>query len=255
MSSGSTAAAGFEFGAGYEERIPLILVLDTSGSMARPAELPRIEQLVDTVEHVLEEMRAEPALAARVDVAVVSFGSTVAVRTDLLAEGGHSAEPFVPVGRVRMPKLAAAGHSPMLPAVSRALEIGARRRTELAGRGVPCLRPVIWLITDGAPTDEGGELLGEAECALTAADVRAAEDAGNCLFFAIGVADADRELLRTIAPGGTYMVGGLNYPEILQLITTSSQQSRSVLSADEVKDAVRERHDRGERIRRLEQSQ
>jgi uncharacterized protein YegL len=254
VSAGWSAAAAMEFGAGYDERIPLILVLDTSGSMARPEDRPRIGQLVETVEQVLGTMRQEAALAARVDVAVVTFGPAVRVRTDLWADRGPG-PTFVPVARVRMPQLEAAGGSPMLAAVERALRIGAQRRTELGAEGVPCLRPVVWLITDGAPTDELGTLQDEAECAGVAAAVRAAEDAGNCLFFAIGVADADRALLEMLAPRSTYPVDGLDYPQILQLITTSSQQARSTLSADEVKDDVRALYERAERIRRLEATQ
>lgn len=239
------------FGSGYEERIPLILVLDCSASMGRPESRPRIGQLVETVTRLLGVMREEPALRARVDVAVVTFGTTAQVRTDLCRDQ-LSGSAFVPVAAVRMPELVAGGHSAMLAAVLKALDIGADRRTELAGEGVPCLRPVIWLITDGAPTDTDGVLQGEAECEHVAAVLRAAEDAGTCLFFAIGVADADRDLLAVLAPRATYFVDSLDYPEILQLITTSSQEVRSTWTAEETMDRVRELADRAKTIRRLE---
>lgn len=239
------------YGSGYEERIPLILVLDCSASMGRPESRPRIGQLVGTVASLLRTMREEPALRSRVDVAVVTFGSTVQVRTDLRPDQ-PSGGAFVPVYAVRMPELVAGGHSAMLPAVLKALEIGRERGTQLAGEGVPCLRPVIWLITDGAPTDADGALQDEAQCAHVAATIRAAEDARNCLFFAIGVADADQDLLRVLAPRATYFVDSLDYPEILHLITTSSQEVRSTWTAEETHDRVRELADRASRIRRLE---
>src|SRR5438270_705076 len=52
-------------GQGYDERIPLVLVLDTSQSMARPPEAPRITALNRALTDWLRDTRKEPRLSRR----------------------------------------------------------------------------------------------------------------------------------------------------------------------------------------------
>ncbi|GAA1961241.1 hypothetical protein [Catenulispora subtropica] len=223
---------------GYQERIPLVLVLDTSASMGRPAGRPRIDQLGAALAELLAGLHRNPAHAARVDVAMVRFSSRV---EDL--DGG-----FRPVGEVRVPPLAAGGHSVMLPAIRHALELGAAYRSGQLHRHVPCRPPVVCLITDGAPTDEDGAPQDHRGCAAAATALRAAAARGS-RFVAVGVGGADMGLLATLAPAAHYEVDDFDIGRVVEIITASVETS----GAGGDPDADYERIRRLQEIRRLEQ--
>ncbi|MEZ0107702.1 uncharacterized protein YegL [Catenulispora sp. EB89] len=195
---------------GYHERIPLVLVLDTSASMGRPADAPRIVQLKDALSRLLAGLRADPAHSARVDVAFILFASSI-------QEPGGG---FRPVADVVVPPLTAGGHSVMLPAIWRALRLGEDHRSALVSANVLCRHPVVCLITDGAPTDGNGELQTERDCALVAKELRVAEANGS-RFVAVGVGGADLDLLATLAPKSHFAVGDFDIGRVVDIITAS----------------------------------
>ncbi len=104
-----------------ENRCPVILVLDNSGSMGGAP----IQQLNDGLQVFRDELFADSLASKRVEVAIVSFGPVV-VQTDVT-----TVETFFP------PTLSTAHDTPMGAAVEKAIELLAERK--LADR---CIRGV-----------------------------------------------------------------------------------------------------------------
>jgi uncharacterized protein YegL len=233
-------------GEGFDERIPLVLVLDTSESMARPNGSPRIAELNAALGEWLRDARTKPSLRGSVEVAFVTFGSVVQVLDPATGEPAaeQSADTaFALVDNVRQPDLRTGGLTLLLPAIELALDLAVRRVRLLASRGVPARRPRIWLVTDGAPSTVTGE--------------RAAEHPDTpgegCLFYVIGVGNADRDTLEVLAPDSTMMLGSVRFSDILALVSNSTD---SASSGDEPEQAYRETRDNAamiERFRSLEE--
>ncbi|MEV5311211.1 hypothetical protein [Streptomyces sp. NPDC052610] len=240
----------FGFAQGYDERQPVVLILDTSASMGRPAGNPRIDELNDALTGWFDGVRAEPRLRARVEVCLMTFDSRVRV-LDPVRERLVPVEEvppdrlFVPVDRMRPPRLEASGLTRMTDAVETALDLARNRHQALQARHVQVRRPFLWVLTDGAPSDREGRRMDPAALAGTAEKVRRGEERGECVFQAIGVRGADLELLRVLAPKAALMLEGLDFGQILDLLFQSSDRIGAVQAADEihcrVADLARER--------------
>lgn len=247
-------------GQGFDERVPVVLVLDTSESMARPPQAPRIAELNSALSEWLNDARGRPGLRSRVEVAIITFGSDVRV-LDLTA--GTSGDPgaasaFVLIGEVTMPRLRTGGVTMMLPAVSAALDLALARRRLLTDQGVLSRRPLIWLLTDGAASDADGNRLAPDDLAGTAGLLRAAEQPSRpddgCLFYAIGVGEADRAMLEVLAPASTLMLGSVRFRDILDVVFRSSDTVRSSDQPGEAYRLAGEHAALAEGLRSLEES-
>ena len=157
-----------------EPRVPCVLLLDTSGSMAGPA----IDELNAGLSTYKASLLADNLAAMRVDVAIVTFGG----RVNLIVDFATAAD-FQP------PVLAPGGETPMGAAINRAVDMVQERKKVYRSNGIGFYRPWIFLITDGTPTDEW----------RNAADRVKQGEAGKAFsFFAVGVDGADFEALRQI---------------------------------------------------------
>ena len=169
-------AIGFpEFVDNPENRCPVLLLLDTSGSMAGPA----IEELNRGIASFKEDVLKDSQASLSVDLAVVTFGGTV-----------KKIQDFVTVDEFTPPLLKPNGYTPMGEAIEYALDLIEDRKVAYKNHGIQYYRPWIFMITDGAPTD-----------AWTSASQRLlqAENERRLLFFAVGVQGADMDKLRQIA--------------------------------------------------------
>jgi uncharacterized protein YegL len=247
-------------GDGLSERIPIILVLDTSDSMGRPEGAPRIGELNAALREWLAGPAADPALRDRVEVAIITFNSEVQVLE--LASPGESASltdsAFALAGDVAVPVLCASGLTLMLPAIETAVQLATRRTRELAARGVTSRRPVVWLVTDGAPCDEQGAPIPASQVAAMARRLRAAEngspDDPGCLFYAVGVGGADMATLRELAPaeGSHRMLRDFSYRDILQTAMVSAVRQGAEVATDEYR-RTQAMIDFAQRVRDLEE--
>lgn len=237
-------------GRGYDDRVPLILVLDTSASMGNPAGAPRIEQLNAALRDWIAGAEDDPALRDRLEIAIVTFDSQVSVREWPGAGGARSPGPFRMPGGLTPPVLRAAGVTLMLPAIEVALGLARQRARELHDAGIPGLRPQVWLVTDGAPSDSRGEKASADDLAAAARGIRAAEQPGDdsrgCLFHAVGVGGADRATLRVLAPLSNHMLSEFHFREILRL---ASQSAGSVRSSATPEQAYAQVHENADRMR------
>jgi uncharacterized protein YegL len=190
-----------DFAENPEPRLPCVLLLDVSGSMAGEP----IAELNAGVTTYKDELSADSLASKRVEAAVVTFGGVVQTVCDFT-----TAEGFNP------PALAASGNTPMGGAIREAVEMLRRRKDAYRANGISYYRPWIFLITDGGPTDEwqsAAELVkqGEASKAFS--------------FFAVGVAGANMDVLRQICVRAPLSLKGLRFRDLFVWL---SQSQRSV---------------------------
>lgn len=183
-----------------EQRCPCVLLLDTSGSMAG---LP-IQELNQALKAFQEELAADTLGRKRVELALVTFGP-VKLQTDFVV-----AENFLP------PDLTASGDTPMGAAIELAIELVARRKEVIRQHLGPtmCLRPWIFLITDGGPTDPWQN---------AAASVHAGDNDERKAFsfFAVGVQGAKMEILSQISRRPPVLLDGLRFRDMFVWLSSS----------------------------------
>jgi uncharacterized protein YegL len=187
-----------------EPRCPCILLLDRSGSMGgRP-----IDELNAVLPLFKQEVATDDLAAKRVEVAVVAFGGTVEVLSDFA-----TVDTFVP------PVLVASGETPMGQAINTALDLLDSRKGLYRTNGILYYRPWIFMITDGAPTDEWQ---------AAAQRIKEYEANQKVAFFPVGVFDADMALLKQVSVRPPLYAQGYRFKEMFMWLTqTLSQVSKS----------------------------
>ena len=189
-----------EFVENAEPRCPCLLLLDTSTSMhGRP-----IAELNDGLQIFRSELAADAMATQRVEIGVVTFGP---VR---IQGGFQTADLFSP------PVLEANGDTPLGAAIEQGLEMLEARKRAYREAGVSYYRPWVFLITDGAPTDNWRN---------AAARVREGDSAGRKAFsfFAVGVEGADmRTLTQICSPDRPPLkLKGLSFRELFTWLSSS----------------------------------
>ena len=128
-----------DFAVNPEPRLPCVLLLDVSASMSGKP----IGELNEGLQTYRNELLADPLAAKRVEAAVVTFGGAVRTLCDFT-----TAEAFT------APHLSADGDTPLGAAVLHGLAMIQQRKQAYRSNGIPYFRPWVFLITDGAPTDD-----------------------------------------------------------------------------------------------------
>ena len=225
---------------GAKSRLLVALVVDNSSSMTAQG---AIEQLNDALAKWRDELNGDSNLRRIGEILLVSFGSGGTTVVDPSGQGRSPlANPFVPISDFNPPPLAASGYSPMVPAIKHALELVDRRRQDLHRTGIAmAYRPLVYLLTDGAPSDDEGR--PSDRWRDLAPELRRQEADQRLLFFAFGVRGADVEVLEGLAPDGHYLVDSNNFSLVLEAVRRSINRvisSGRNAPADQVHSAVRE---------------
>ncbi len=192
-----------------EPRCPCVLVLDTSASMSGDA----IEALTRGVWQFTKELSADALASRRVEVAIVTFGSSVQLATD-----------FTSPKSMGPTRLSADGATPMGEAVVRAYSVLQSRKEEYQRAGLSYFRPWMFLLTDGAPTDFNTKHWQEAVRL-----VHEGEANKRLLFFGVAVNDADQSVLDTLCPPKrpSLKLSGLQFGKLFSWLTASLKAASS----------------------------
>lgn len=186
-----------EFAANPEPRCACVLLLDTSASMSGA----RISELQEGLAVLKAELNQDLLARKRVELAVVTFGGSVR----LLSE-------FATVDQFEPPILHADGLTPLGAAVTTGLELVRTRKRVYRQNGIACYRPWVFLLTDGEPSDVWQP---------AAAAVRHAETGREAAFFAVGVGEANLDLLGQLSVRQPLLLRGLQFRQMFQWLSTS----------------------------------
>ena len=157
-----------------EDRLACVLLLDVSQSMSGSP----ITQLNEGVRAYKSALATDSLALKRVEIAIVSFGGSVRTVCEFT-----SAADFQP------PTLHADGNTPMGAAINQSIDMVEDRKNVYRSNGLAYFRPWIFMITDGAPTDEWES---------AAHRIKEGEAGKKFVFFAVGVEGADFDILKQI---------------------------------------------------------
>ena len=157
-----------------EPHLACILLLDTSGSMSGDP----INSLNRAINDFKQKTSMDELAQKRVDIAIIQFDDHASVVQD-----------FTPISQMEPVNLTAGGCTAMGEAINLAIDKVKERNRFYASLGTPCFKPWIFMITDGAPTDD-----------ITSAIQRIQEEEnkgshGKLKFFALGVPGYDKDTL------------------------------------------------------------
>lgn len=192
-----------------EPRCPCVLLLDVSGSMSGQ---PIIELNAGLVSFK-DELVADTLASKRVEVAIVGFGPVQVVND------------FQTAANFQPPVLSATGDTPMGAAIVQAIDLVRQRKEVYRANGIAFYRPWIFLITDGAPTDQWSD---------AAARVREGEASKSFAFFAVGVEGARMDILSQIATREPLRLQGLQFRSLFQWLSNSMRSVSRSTPGDEV---------------------
>lgn len=192
-----------EFADNPEPRCAVALLLDTSGSMRGR----KLEQMIEGLKSFRNDVLEDTLAVKRIEVSIITFGP-VEVHTE-----------FTTVERLDTDGFVAQGNTPMGGAIKKGIHLLNERKMLYRQQGVSFYRPWIFLISDGRPTDNWQEVVDK---------VRNGEDQKEFEFFAVGVDEADMEILGQFSGNRDALkLKGLCFQEMFLWLSQSLRQVSS----------------------------
>jgi uncharacterized protein YegL len=211
MEIGSIKFPPNPFADNAEDRCPVVLVVDVSGSMSG-SPITEVNKGLKVFE---QEIKSHTLAALRSEIAIVTFGPGVKTLDVGLGNPNpeHADRAFISGMDFQAPRLTTGGSTPMAEGMERALNLIRMRKDLYRTNAINFYRPWIFLISDGAP-DPGWE--------NTATITRETEAKKGVIVFAIGVAGADLSMLGkfcSIMP--PMMLDGLEFAKLFKWLSDS----------------------------------
>ena len=183
------------------QRLPCVLVLDGSGSMAGES----IRELNAGLKILEEELKVDDTAAQRVQLLVIRLGGDDDV--EIVADWTDAME-------FSAPTLEANGRTPLGNAMLMALDKIEGQKQNYRDHDIPYNRPWVFLITDGEPTDLNWE--------DAAADCRQAEEDNKVIIFTIGTEGTDFDKLKQFSNRSPVKLEGLKFKELFLWLSRSA---------------------------------
>ena len=200
-----------DFAENPSQRVPCVLVLDTSASMQGE----KINKLNQGLVTFANELQADAIAAKIAEVAIVTFGPVEVLDNPPFI----TADDFFPV------TLSAQSTTPMGEAIVQAIDLCRQRKDELKAAGIAYYRPWIFLITDGSPTDD---------VTAAKAEIESGEEARNFVFYAVGVEGANMNVLADLSVRDPLKLKGMSFREMFQWLSASIRAISGSQIGDEV---------------------
>ncbi len=199
-----------QFAENSEPRCPCVLLVDVSSSMyGKP-----IDALNEGLARFADELRDDPLASLRVEVAIITFGSTAEVAQD-----------FVTADQFNSPTLVANGVTAMGAGINLALERIEERKQMYRENGIDYYRPWLFLMTDGAPTDSVDD---------AANNLKQADGEKRVAAFSVGVEGANMAILTQISPRRPLMLKGLEFSSMFVWLSQSMSRVSASRTDDEI---------------------
>jgi len=162
-----------------DQKCPVVLLLDTSGSMTGSP----IDELNRALVKLKEDILSDPILSQRLEVGIVCFDDDARVERpiDLISVDTN------------MPSLIVGGITNVVAGMNKAMEIVEERKQFYRSNGEQFYRPFIVLFTDGAPTNTPEEIETLDQ------QIQQMADNKKFVFIPFGVEGADMQLLAKLA--------------------------------------------------------
>ena len=197
-----------------EPRCPCVLLVDVSTSMYGD----KINELNQGMSTFAEELRTDALASVRTEVAIITFGSSAEMVQDFI-----TADDFAP------PTLVANGTTMMSEGINLALDKLEERKQMYRDNGIDYYRPILFMVTDGIPTETADVVQAASE------RLKQAEDEKRVAAFAVGVMGADMAMLQEVSPRLPLSLKGLEFIEMFKWLSRSMSQVSRSRTDDEIK--------------------
>ena len=197
-------------------RVPVCLVLDTSGSM----EGDSINELNEGVRLFYDAVRSDETALYAAEISVVTFGGHASCQAGF-STLEHQSEA---------PQFYAGGGTPMGEAMNMSRDMLERRKGEYKASGVDYYQPWIVLMTDGMPNGSPAELSRSIQRTCDMINDR------KLTIFPIGIGeDADMDVLARFSPKRSPLkLQGLNFKEFFAWLSKSVSKVSQSTPGDKV---------------------
>ena len=202
-----------QFADNPEPRCPCVLLADVSTSMYGAP----IRELNEGLAVFADELKKDPLASLRVEVAIITFGSTAEV-----------AQGFITADQFQAPTLVANGTTMMSAGIDLALDKIEERKQMYRDNGIDYYRPWLFLLTDGSPTEEQ-EVVNTASARL-----KQAESEKRIAAFSVGVEGADMDTLTEMSPRRPLMLKGLEFKSMFVWLSQSMSRVSGSRTDDEI---------------------
>jgi uncharacterized protein YegL len=162
-----------------DQKCPVVLLLDTSGSMAGQP----IDELNKALVKLKEDILNEPTLSSRLEIGIVAFDDDARIERAIDLITPETDLPILNVG----------GTTNLVAGMNKAIEIVSDRKSFYKSNGEQYYRPFIVLFTDGAPTNTPEEIEQLDQT------IQQMSDEKRFVFLPFGVGGADMQLLSKLA--------------------------------------------------------
>jgi len=179
-------------------RLPVVLVLDTSGSMAGT----KIDELNKGIYEFASTIRGTYEMAAALDIAVVTFSSSVEVINE-----------FIPGDKFQPRPIHAHGATSMGNAVLKAIDLIRERSMAYRSQGIKYYRPWLWLMSDGEPTDDWEHAAEVAQQAERRKELK---------MFTVAIGqDCNIDILKRFSDSKPISISGLKFSRMFMWLSSS----------------------------------